>query len=129
MSAYCSDANGDVKTNGVAATHNVTTFVPSQGFESKDAKEVTPDHQNITQTSTLDAISDGPRISAKLTNDGKPKSRYTWRFWAIIAALCVTGLLSAVEGTVPSTALPSIIDDLEGGNLYIWVVNAYFLTR
>ena len=53
---------------------------------------------------------------------------YTWRFWAIVAALCVTGLLVAVEGTVTSTALPSIIKDLQGGNLYVWVINGYFLT-
>ena len=53
---------------------------------------------------------------------------YTWRFWAIVAALCVTGLLAAIDGTVTSTALPSIIKDLQGGNLYVWVINGYFLT-
>ena len=51
------------------------------------------------------------------------------RYWAIIAGLSVTALLPAMEGTVVSTALPTIIYDLGGGRLYVWVVNVYFLTR
>lgn len=52
-----------------------------------------------------------------------------WRYWTVIAALSVTALLPAMEGTVVSTALPSIVQDLHGGGLYVWVVNSYFLTR
>ncbi|KAF2271624.1 major facilitator superfamily protein [Westerdykella ornata] len=51
-----------------------------------------------------------------------------FRFWCIIFSLCTTGILSALEGTVVSTALPTIIDHLGGGSLYLWAVNAYFLT-
>jgi hypothetical protein len=51
-----------------------------------------------------------------------------WRFWAIIAGLSATGLLSAVEATVVSTSLPTIVHDLDVGNNYAWIVNAYFLT-
>jgi hypothetical protein len=57
------------------------------------------------------------------------KSRYTWQFWAIFLSLSVTSLLAAVESTVTSTALPIISADLHAGELYIWFVNAYFLTR
>lgn len=49
--------------------------------------------------------------------------------WGVITALSVVALLPAMEGTVVSTALPSIIEDLRGGQLYVWVVNSYFLTR
>ena len=52
-----------------------------------------------------------------------------WRYWTVIAALSVTALLPALEGTVVSTALPSIVQDLHGGEFYVWVVNSYFLTR
>ena len=52
-----------------------------------------------------------------------------WRYWIIIAALSVTALLPAMEGTVVSTALCSIIQDVQGGELYVWVVKSYFLTR
>ena len=53
----------------------------------------------------------------------------SWRFWAIFPALMVTTLLSAAEVTVLSTAMPTIIRDLNIGKNYTWVVNAYLLTR
>ncbi|KAJ6785630.1 hypothetical protein PWT90_00503 [Aphanocladium album] len=53
---------------------------------------------------------------------------YGWRFWAIFLALGLTSLLSAIEGTVTSTALPTISGDLHAGSKYVWFVNAYFLT-
>lgn len=51
----------------------------------------------------------------------------TWRFWAIIVSLMVTGLVSALEGTIITSALPTITEALGGGNSYIWVPNAYLL--
>ena len=51
------------------------------------------------------------------------------RAFAIITALSVVALLPAIEGTVVSTALPTIVGDLQGVELYVWVVNSYFLTR
>lgn len=50
------------------------------------------------------------------------------RFWAIFPALMLTSMLAAVESTVTSTALPFIVHELDAGDLYIWFVNAYFLT-
>ncbi|KAF2095591.1 major facilitator superfamily protein [Rhizodiscina lignyota] len=49
------------------------------------------------------------------------------KFWVILGALAVTGLLTAIEATFTSTALPSILVDLGGGDLFIWVINGYFL--
>ncbi|PQE08163.1 major Facilitator Superfamily protein [Rutstroemia sp. NJR-2017a BVV2] len=48
-------------------------------------------------------------------------------FWAIIFALCAAGLLTALEATITSTALPTIVDDLGGADLYVWIVNGFFL--
>ena len=50
------------------------------------------------------------------------------RFWVIIGTLAVTGLLTALEATITSTALPTIIESLGGASLYVWVINLYFLT-
>ncbi|RDL35875.1 uncharacterized protein BP5553_06487 [Venustampulla echinocandica] len=61
-------------------------------------------------------------------NESDPKSQRGIRFWCIILALCVSGILSALEGTVVSTALPTIVHELGGSGLYIWTVNGYFLT-
>ncbi|POR31076.1 Uncharacterized protein TPAR_08684 [Tolypocladium paradoxum] len=45
----------------------------------------------------------------------------------LLVAIGFTGLLGALEATITSTALPTIIADLSGGDLYIWAVNCYFL--
>ncbi|KAI0452055.1 major facilitator superfamily domain-containing protein [Xylaria acuta] len=50
------------------------------------------------------------------------------RFWAILGVLALTSLLTSLEATVTSTVLPAIVTDLGGGDNYIWVANAYFLT-
>jgi hypothetical protein len=52
-----------------------------------------------------------------------------FQFWAIIFALCVTGLLSALENTVVSTSMPVIVRELNIGDNYVWITNAFFFTR
>ncbi|KAK5046060.1 hypothetical protein LTR84_008517 [Exophiala bonariae] len=49
------------------------------------------------------------------------------QFWLILVALSFTSLLTSLEATITSTALPSIIADLGGGDLFIWTANGYFL--
>lgn len=44
-----------------------------------------------------------------------------FRFWLIVLSLAVSAFLVALEGTVVSTALPSIVNDLGGSSAYIWV--------
>jgi hypothetical protein len=61
------------------------------------------------------------------SRDAQSAARKPWRFYAIIVALGFTGLLTALEATVTSVALPTIIDKLGGANLFIWAVNVYFL--
>ncbi|KAL9627686.1 MAG: hypothetical protein Q9204_006400 [Flavoplaca sp. TL-2023a] len=58
----------------------------------------------------------------------QPPVKKCIRFWAIILALAVTGLLTAFKATITSTALPTIIEALRGTSLYVWVINLYFLT-
>ncbi|KAK4031534.1 hypothetical protein C8A01DRAFT_42020 [Parachaetomium inaequale] len=57
-----------------------------------------------------------------------PKFQPNGRFWAIIITCSVIGLLSALENTVITTALPHIVTELELGENYIWVTNVFFLT-
>jgi hypothetical protein len=61
--------------------------------------------------------------------DNEPAVRYSWRFWLIFPALCITAFLASLEGTVVSTALPTINQQLNTGDNYVWVINAFFLTR
>ncbi|KAG6354528.1 hypothetical protein INS49_004545 [Diaporthe citri] len=53
---------------------------------------------------------------------------YGLDFWLVMAALSVTSLLSALDISVMSTALPSIVYDLGSSLAYSWVANGYFLT-
>ncbi|KUI64396.1 hypothetical protein VM1G_11193 [Cytospora mali] len=58
----------------------------------------------------------------------KPQQKYSWRFWSIIIALSIASLLSALDVSVISTAMPSILEDLGSSDAYMWIANAYFLT-
>ncbi|GAP90881.2 putative major facilitator superfamily protein [Rosellinia necatrix] len=71
---------------------------------------------------TTDSPDSGEPISVKR------KSGRGWRFWVIFVCLAFTAFLSALEGSIVSTALPSISRALHASEDYIWVVNVYYLT-
>lgn len=54
--------------------------------------------------------------------------RTDYRRQLVMGALSVTSLLSALDISVMSTALPSIVYDLGSSPAYSWVANGYFLT-
>ena len=45
----------------------------------------------------------------------------------ILGAILLTMFLSALDQTVVGTALPRIVTDLKGNELYVWVVTIYLL--
>lgn len=47
---------------------------------------------------------------------------------AIISSLMLVMLLAALDSTVVATALPRIVSDLRGSDLYAWVFTVYLLT-
>lgn len=47
-------------------------------------------------------------------------------FWLVMLAICVSVFLSALEYTSVSTALPTIVHDLDGED-FVWVPSAYVL--
>ncbi|KAK4206679.1 DNA repair protein RAD50 [Rhypophila decipiens] len=49
------------------------------------------------------------------------------RLWTIIIGLGVTILLTALENTIVTVAMPSIISELNMGENYIWITNAFFV--
>ncbi|CAG8954968.1 hypothetical protein HYFRA_00008657 [Hymenoscyphus fraxineus] len=51
-----------------------------------------------------------------------------FKFSAIMFALAITSLLSSLDAAVLSTALPTIVKDLNSSDVYVWTINAYFLT-
>lgn len=77
----------------------------------------------VGDDNTMSASDDTPAADKAFTT-GKG-----WRFWAIFPSLMITTLLSAMEVTVVSTALPTIVHELHIGKDYVWIVNAFVLTR
>ncbi|MGH2486905.1 MAG: DHA2 family efflux MFS transporter permease subunit [Ktedonobacterales bacterium] len=70
-------------------------------------------------------------------NAGRPtgategdRARLTgWALTGVLASLMLTMLLAALDQTIVSTALPKILDDLNGYSRYTWVVTAYLLAE
>ena len=54
-----------------------------------------------------------------LNRETKPKS--------VVIALLIATFLMAIEGTIVSTAMPKIVEDLGGSHLYTWVISVYLL--
>ena len=48
-------------------------------------------------------------------------------FWLSFTAVVVCNFLSALDVTAVSTALPTITDELHGGDEFVWVGSAYGL--
>lgn len=50
------------------------------------------------------------------------------KVWLIVAGLMLTTFLAALDGSIVSTAMPTITGQLGGFNLYSWVFSIYLLT-
>jgi EmrB/QacA subfamily drug resistance transporter len=69
-----------------------------------------------------------PRIpTAKASDDGALMGLDRRRILLIIGALMLGMLLAALDQTIVSTALPTIVGDLQGGSHIAWVITAYLL--
>jgi EmrB/QacA subfamily drug resistance transporter len=64
------------------------------------------------------SVAAAPPLSEKITKR---------RLWLILGALLLGMLLAALDQTIVSTALPTIVGDLHGGSHLAWVVTAYLL--
>ncbi|TFK32485.1 iron permease [Crucibulum laeve] len=60
------------------------------------------------------------------TSEAIPSSRRGSKFWLAFMACLVVDLLSALDLTAVSTALPTIVDELHGKD-FIWVGTAYMI--
>ena len=79
--------------------------------------------QHDEKTIEADAPADAP-AEAK-----GPTFNRGYQFWAIMIALCTVGMLGALENTVVTTSLPTIVKNLHIGQDYIWITNIFFLMR
>jgi len=80
----------------------------------------------VTTGSIGDTGGDGASYGAIASADG-PQAVSGRRLWLIIGALLMGLLLAALDQTIVSTALPTIVGDLGGASHLSWVVTAYLL--
>ena len=80
----------------------------------------------MTTGSIGDSVREGGNSGAPARQDG-PQPVSGRRLWLIIGALLMGLLLAALDQTIVSTALPTIVGDLGGASHLSWVVTAYLL--
>jgi hypothetical protein len=111
-----------------------TTVPSSKNNATATSRDHTRTHAEPEQmpSDTVTNSSKGGAVTESDTEkDGgkaQPSAPKSFGFFAIIIAVCFSGLLTALEATITSTALPTIIAVLGGTDLFIWVVNGYYLT-
>ncbi|KAI1171152.1 major facilitator superfamily domain-containing protein [Nemania sp. FL0916] len=66
-------------------------------------------------------------IQDTVLKESTRQARKGLRFWTILGLIALSSLLTSLEATVTSTVLPAVVEDLGGGDNYIWIANAYLL--
>ncbi|KAF1835366.1 MFS general substrate transporter [Decorospora gaudefroyi] len=77
------------------------------------------------QQQPIEAVMDSSPVSTE-PPAFKPAKRGV-HFWAMFVGIALCQFLAALDSSVLSTALPTVVAELNSGPLYIWVVNAYLL--
>lgn len=103
---------------------------PGQPLAATTTTTITASTSTTDETRSEDSNSNG--VSAKQKQAGHatgavPSTSRSLRFWSSMASLAFTALCSSIEGTIITSALPTIMADLGGGSSFIWVPNGYFL--
>lgn len=121
-------SNATTTVANVLVNNNDTTALPGDRTSADaELEQTTP--SNVGESSSKETAV-GERNERGNGKDIQPTaSKKSFRFFAIIAALALSGLLTSLEATITSTALPTITADLGGADLYIWVVNGFYLTQ
>src|SRR5690625_4000170 len=62
-------------------------------------------------------------MSTEAISENKKRTRRP----LVLASLIIAMFMSAIEGTIVATAMPSIVGDLGGFTLYSWVFSSFLL--
>ena len=65
--------------------------------------------------------------AADITGNGAQTGLGRRQILLVIGALMLGMLLAALDQTIVSTALPTIVGDLQGGSHIAWIITAYLL--
>ncbi|KAI3394645.1 hypothetical protein diail_2455 [Diaporthe ilicicola] len=79
-----------------------------------------PDQHNKDERNNDDASERSKIVTANYGQGGP-------RFWAVMTSLALTSFLASLENSVVVTSGPAVVADLEMGEEYVWVANAFFV--
>jgi EmrB/QacA subfamily drug resistance transporter len=70
---------------------------------------------------------DPTEATSNVQEDSQERKLHGWALTSVLIALFLTMLMSALDITIVDTAIPRIIGDLHGFNLYSWLITIYLL--
>jgi EmrB/QacA subfamily drug resistance transporter len=80
-----------------------------------------PPQEEKNQDDKNDQVMEGHQGPADADAKFKPSAS----FWLIFVSLCLASFLAALDVTIVTTALPTIIRDIGGEGQYVWIANSY----
>ncbi|TGO49560.1 hypothetical protein BOTNAR_0427g00060 [Botryotinia narcissicola] len=93
---------------------------------------VAPKEPQLNDTLVISTNGSTNDITALQAEDGaqekiKATKNRTWRFWLVYLCLCSISFLSALDGSIITTALPTITDSIGGRDQFVWIANCFVL--
>ncbi|KAF2188483.1 MFS general substrate transporter [Zopfia rhizophila CBS 207.26] len=61
----------------------------------------------------------------------KAEQHHSWQFWLVFLSLCLLSFASALDGSIITTALPTVARSLgpAASSNYVWIANSFTLTQ
>ena len=63
--------------------------------------------------------------NGKVQHPSATTFRHSWSLWCIFLVLCLLSFISAVDATIITTSLPTIVSQIGGGDQYVWVAHSF----
>ena len=125
LASHASLARSRPGGRGIDLENGGSTAAASDAALSVAAVDETGSDSNDNDLGPTKPAGNG-KIAGKRT---KAKFKPDSRFWMIMVGLSTICFLASLENTIIATALPLIVTDLNVGKDYVWIGNAFFLTR
>lgn len=104
----------------------VQESIPMEALPASTEEKSEKDKQSTPMDNSGQGHQHDEAPAAHMEGIAPPRNK-TWQFWAVFPALCMTTLLSALDTSILSTALPTIALDINAGESYMWITNSYIL--
>lgn len=123
----CKMATGSLSSMPASSVESVAS---SSSSTQEGSLREDPTEQQFLPTQRLEARAlalSRPTLPSFPSQTLSQKWRREEGFWRSFVAICIPLLLSALEGSVTNTALPTISDVLDLGTQFSWVATAFLL--